>query len=106
MALWSVVCRSNNDDSFSTHSSNTNADDGDSVDGCSVSELAECVPMMKPVYHFSNISRETCSLTSAGERVRGLAYNGEQFELASLQANQCAASLHLWDVFLFQQVSE
>lgn len=101
MALWSVIPPSHSEDDQNSKLS----DDGESVD---VDEtmvgLAECVPVMNPIFHFSNMSIEPCSLASAGERVRGLAYNDHNYELASLQANQCAASLHFWDVFLFQQV--
>ena len=103
MALWSVVHSGHSDNIQDARLHKIDTVDCGSVDDPMVG-LAECVPVMRPIFHFSNISTDSCSLTSAGERVRGLAYNDHNYELASLQANQCAASLHFWDVFLFQQV--
>ena len=60
--------------------------------------LAENVPVIKPIFHFSNTT-----LTSMGDRVRGLAYNEHCYELASLQTSN-EAVLYFWDVFVFQPV--
>jgi len=67
--------------------------------------LAECVPVMKPIFHFSNSCSEPYALTSVGDRVRSLAYNEHKYELASLQASSDSnSSVHFWDVILFEKV--
>ena len=68
--------------------------------------LAENVPVMKPIFHFSNSSAEPYDLTSVGDRVRSLAYNEQKYELASLQVSSNSnSSVHFWDVILFEKVS-
>lgn len=84
--------------------------------------LAECAPVMDPIFHFSNLPTDPHSLHSIGERVRSLSYNSHSYvcvlqqcmhtyvpflfqELASLQTNPCGGNIHFWDAFLFQQAS-
>jgi hypothetical protein len=55
MALWSVSDYSNLNDE-------------------EVIGLAECVPVIEPVFTFSNLSSDVHSLTTTEERVRSLAY--------------------------------
>ena len=69
MALWSVNGSSKSD---SITCKNTTGDDN-------VINLAECVPIMEPIFHFSNLCLEPHTLTSAGERVRSLAYNSHSY---------------------------
>ena len=76
-----------------------------SLEDSSNGYLAEEVPTMEPIFKFSNISTETTeALALAGERVRSLAYNSCNYELASLQTSPCGASVYLWDAYVFQQV--
>ena len=76
-----------------------------SLEDSSNSYLAEEVPTMAPIFKFSNVSAETTeALALAGERVRSLAYNNWNYELASLQTNPCGASVYFWDAYVFQQV--
>lgn len=78
-----------------------------SLEDSSNSYLAEEVPTMAPIFKFSNVSAETTeALALAGERVRSLAYNNWNYELASLQTNPCGASVYFWDAYVFQQTSK
>ncbi len=56
MALWSVNGNSTNEN------------------GSELAGLAECVPVIEPIFTFSNVSSEAHTLTTNEERVRSLAY--------------------------------
>lgn len=58
MALWSINGRPNSNDG---------------------TELAESVPVLEPVFTFSNLSSETHTLTTNDERVRSLAYSHHSY---------------------------
>ncbi len=95
MALWSVP----------THCSDEDCPKKENHPGHNqLPVLAERVPLMKPIFHFSNSSTEPYVLSSEIDHVRGLAYNEHKYEMASLQANSDKAAVHFWDVFLFEQV--
>ncbi len=76
MALWSV-----------TSSSVCESDTEVSV------TLAECVPFMEPIFHFSNLSTEPHTLASASERVRSLAYNSNNYVSSPIIYHQFDATI-------------
>lgn len=68
--------------------------------------LAEEISQMDPIFQFSNLNSQSHRRNNSGERVRSLAYDKHNYLLGSLQSNPVTASLHLWDAFVFQQVSK
>lgn len=59
MALWSIP---------------SGCDTSKGQDTEDKTNLAECVPVIEPIFTFSNLSSEPHTLATNGERVRSLAY--------------------------------